>query len=205
MCGRYKMTAEERSYLKKFGFLDPEEYFDIHGYQKRPEVFPGEWITAINNKYEFEEIWWTIEDYDSKGKWQRAINARSETLTKVPMFAAAFANDRILIPATGVFEWQLQPDKSKIKYDLSFDEPIFAFAGIARNCKIKDQIKRCGVILTTQANDVFREIHNSKYRQPVVIREQDYEEWLDPKRPLSELWRMLKPLPAEETHFRIAD
>ncbi len=198
------MTASEREFLKKFSFLDPEEYFDIHGYQKKPEIFPGEAITAINKDRKLEAIRWTIEDLDSYGKWQRTINARAETIMKVPMFSEAFKTDRVLIPATGIFEWQIQADKSKKKYDLSFDEPVFAFAGVARDCTIKGEIKRCGVIVTTIANDVFREIHNSKFRQPVVIREEDYERWLDPATPQWELIKIMRPMSAEQTRFKLA-
>ena len=60
---------------------------------------------------------------------------------------------------------------------------------------------RCCVILTTRPNDVFAEIHNSRQRQAVVIRKYDYDKWLDPDTPWSELERMMAPLPAEETHF----
>jgi putative SOS response-associated peptidase YedK len=205
MCGRYKMTAEERAFLEKYGFLDAEEYFDIHGYSKRPEVFPGTNIMAINNAHHLENIWWTIRDRDAKGVMRSAINAKAENLMWAKMFKDAFLNDRVLIPATGLYEWQLQPDKSKIKFEIWFDEPIFSFAGIARNCEIKGEEKRCGVIITTVANAVFAEIHNTNQRQAVVIRENDYEKWLDPKTSQNELKGMLKPLPAEETHFKPAD
>lgn len=205
MCGRYKMTAGERAYLKKFGFLNPEEYFDIHGFSKKPEIFPGQQITAGNKDHRLEDIRWTIEDLDSYGRWQRAINARAETIMKVPMFREAFRQDRILIPATGIFEWQIQPDGTKKKYELSFDEPLFAFAGIARDCTVKGETCRSGVIITTVANPVFREIHNSKFRQPVIIREEDYEQWLDPKTPLNDLIKIMRPIAAEQTRFKLAD
>ncbi len=208
MCGRYKMTAEEREYRRKFGILlDDEEYFDIHGYKKRTEIFPGEWITAINNQRKQEDVWWTIEDCGFDGTPRKVINAKSETIHRVAMFQEAFFKDRILIPATGLFEWQAVPgEKKKKRYEIGFgNEPLFAFAGIARDCVIKDEKRRCGVIITTSPNETFKWIHNSKQRQAVVVREEDYEKWLDPQTSITELRRIMQPLPDSETHYQEAD
>lgn len=199
------MTASERDFLKKSGFLHPEEYFDIHGYKTREEVFPGEWIYAINNRQKLEEIWWTIRDKAADGRTVDNINARQETIAKVPMFKEAFFDDRILIPATSLFEWHTNPDKTKTKYEIWFDEPLFAFAGIARDCEIKGETRRCGAIITTSPNRIFAEIHNAKQRQAVVIREGDYEKWLDPATSFNDLRSMMIPLPESETHFKVAD
>ena len=75
------------------------------------------------------------------------------------------------------------------------------FAGIARECEIKGEMTKCAVIITTSPNEIFREIHNSKQRQAVVIRKEDQEKWLDPKTKPDELKDLLKPLPESETHF----
>ena len=134
-----------------------------------------------------------------------AINAKAETIQKVGMFREAFKSDRVLIPATALYEWQEQPDKSKKKFEIWFDEAVFAFAGVARDCEIKGETKRCAVIITTSPNDVFREIHNTKMRQAVVIRGEDHERWLDPKPPVDELKRMMQPLPSEMTPAKPAE
>ncbi|MFN2500539.1 MAG: SOS response-associated peptidase [Pyrinomonadaceae bacterium] len=201
MCGRYKMTATERELFDKFPYLEQDEYFDIHGYKKSPEIFPGTDILAVNKDYHAEEVWWTIEDNDARGVWCRAINAKAETIMKVGMFKNAFATDRILIPANGLFEWQTLSDKSKQKYEIWFDERVFAFGGIARNCLIKGETKRCGAIMTTSPNKVFARLHNNKQRQPVVIRACDHEKWLDPTTPYTELRRLMQPVSAAQTHF----
>ena len=38
------------------------------------------------------------------------INARAETVHKLPLFREAFAKRRCLIPATGFYEWQQRSD-----------------------------------------------------------------------------------------------
>ena len=199
MCGRYVLKALRDDVIKHFNLVDGLDYFDIHGYKMREEVFPGEWITAINNSNRPEDIWWTIEDRDNSGVPRRAINAKAETVTKVQMFADAFRNDRVLIPATGFYEW----DSGKCRHLFSFDEPLFAFAGIARPCEIKGETKRCGVVMTTAANEVVSPIH-AQGRMPVVIHKYDYRRWLSPDTPVDELRRMLLPLPSEETHVEKA-
>ena len=199
------MTADERALFEQFPYLHQDEYFDIHGYKKQPEIFPGTEILAVNNRHKAEDLWWTIEDRDYKGIWRKTINAKAENVLWADMFKDAFKNDRVLIPATGLFEWQELPDKSKRKYEIWFDEPVFAFGGIARDCTIKDGTKRCGVIITTKPNDVFARIHNTKQRQAVVIHKYDYEKWLDPETPVTELKRLMLPVSSEETHFKPVD
>jgi putative SOS response-associated peptidase YedK len=200
MCGRYVLKALKNDIIKHFNLIDGLDYFDIHGYKMREEVFPGEWITAVNNSRRPEDIWWTVEDKDNGGVWRRAINAKAETVTKVHMFADAFRTDRVLIPATGFFEW----DARKSRHLFTFDEPLFAFGGIARECEIKDETKRCAVIMTTDANDVVRPIH-TKGRMPVVIHKYDYAAWLDPNTTFKELQRMMRPLASDETHVEVVE
>jgi len=201
MCGRYKMTAEQQALFDLMPYLEQDEYFDIHGYKMQDEVCPGTYILAVNNHHRAEDVWWTIEDFDHQGIWRRTINAKSENVLSAAMFTDAFLHDRILVPATGIFEWQDLPDKTKKKYEIWFDEPVFAMAGLARDCQVKGETKRCGVIMTTRANDVFARIHNSKQRQAVVIHKYDHEKWLDPDTPVDELRHLMAPLGDEETHF----
>lgn len=200
MCGRYVLKALKPDIIKHFNLIDGLDYFDIHGYKLRDEIFPGEWITTVNNENKPEDIWWTIEDKDNAGVPRRAINAKAETVTKVNMFANAFRTDRVLIPATGFFEW----DARKQRHEFTFDEPLFAFGGIARDCDIRGETKRCGVIITTDANEIVRPIH-TKGRMPVVIHRYDYQRWLDPNTPFKELFRLMKPVPSEETHAQLAE
>lgn len=208
MCGRYKLVAEFDRFKRKFPLYSDiswDEFLKDGGYLMRPEVFPGTNILAINNQHKLENIWWTIsETYGPKTI--PTINAKAETIDEKRMFKSAFERDRVLIPATGLYEWQVQGDgKSKVKYEIWFDEEIFAFAGIARDCKIKDEVKRCGVIITTFPNDVFAEIHNVKQRQAVVIREKDYDTWLSPDTSVEQLKELMVPLPNNETHAQPTD
>jgi|GEM_PF-942276 len=202
MCGRYLLKALSAEIIQHFELVDGLEYFDEHGYRFDREVFPGEPILAINKYHIPEDLWWTIRDRTFDGKITNAINARSETVAKVAMFRDAFRHDRVLIPASAIYEWQHRAGGVKARYEISFDTPLFALAGIARDCEIKGETRRSTAILTTTPNGTFREIHNTKQRQAVVIREEDYERWLDPRTPLEELKPLMQPLPDEVTHAK---
>jgi putative SOS response-associated peptidase YedK len=116
------------------------------------------------------------------------------------MFADAFKRDRVLIPATGFYEW----NSAKCRHVFTFDEPLFAFGGIARDCLIKGETKRCGVIMTTEANSVVSPIHAAG-RMPVVIHKYDYAAWLDPSTSFPDLRRLMQPIASEETHVEQAE
>ena len=196
------LKALSAEIIQHFELVDGLEYFDEHGYRFDREVFPGEPILAINKYHVPEDLWWTIRDRTFDGKIKSAINARSETVAKVAMFRDAFRHDRVLIPASAIYEWQHRASGVKARYEISFDTPLFALAGIARDCGIKGETRRATAILTTTPNDIFREIHNTKQRQAVVIREKDYERWLDPTTPLEDLKPLMQPLPNELTHAK---
>lgn len=202
------MVAELEKFRRKnplFGSISWDEYFKDHQFKESNEIFPGTPILTVNNYHEPEYIHWTFEQKFGDKPAFRVINAMAETIHEKPMFKKAFATDRILIPATGLYEWQVQPDKSKVKYDIWFDEDVFAFAGIAKDCNIKDAKQRCGVIATTHPNETFKLIHNTKMRQAVVIRDKDYDAWLDPSTPLKHLQSLMEPLPDSDTHYKVAD
>ena len=199
MCGRYKQNAAHADVVKHFQLIDAG--FEI---KPRNEIFPGTDILAVDLEHRPEMIHWTIEDCDNRGVTRKVINAKSETVQLVKMFRDAFRESRVLIPATGFYEWKELADKQKEKYEFEFDEPLFAFAGIARPCEIKGEERTCGVILTTEANDVVRPIH-AKNRMPVILHKYDFEKWLDPRTPPEELERLMRPIPNGEITARSLD
>ncbi|WP_256377882.1 SOS response-associated peptidase [Synechococcus sp. PCC 7502] len=129
----------------------------------------------------------------------KLINARSETVSEKPSFRYAFKHRRCLIPTDGFYEWQ-RVEGSKTKKQPYFfglkDANIFAFAGLWERWESPegDIIETC-TILTTEANDVVRPIHD---RMPVILDPKDYEIWLDPNlTSIDRLTPLLKPYPPE--------
>jgi putative SOS response-associated peptidase YedK len=118
------------------------------------------------------------------------INARAETVDKLPMFREAFAKRRCLIPATGFYEWEKRENgKQPYRFTRKDLEP-FAFAGIWEFARIGDEDILSSAIIVGEANSLVSSIHN---RMPVMLMAEDYDRWLGPVTDAHELKEMLKP------------
>jgi putative SOS response-associated peptidase YedK len=129
----------------------------------------------------------------------KLINARSETASEKPSFNYAFKHWRCLIPTDGFYEWQ-RVEGSKTKKQPYFfslkTQNIFALAGLWERWESPegDIIETCA-ILTTEANDVLRPIHD---RMPVILNSENWDMWLDPSfSNKHELQEILKPFSAD--------
>lgn len=109
------------------------------------------------------------------------INARSETAATKNSFRAAMRHRRGLLPASGFYEWQRDPEtkQSQAWWVPTSSGAIAAFAALFETYISKDGSEIDTVaILTTEAEPPFSEIHN---RIPVTIQPTDFDRWLDVK------------------------
>ena len=111
------------------------------------------------------------------------LNAKIETLEEKPSFKNS-VNKRCLVIANGFYEWQWldAKGKNKIKYEVGIEnEELFAFAGIYSQWidTTTGLIKNAYSILTTEANPLMAEIHNTKKRMPIILKPEDEKKWLD--------------------------
>jgi len=123
------------------------------------------------------------------------INARAETVATKPFFRDAFKRKRCLVLADGFYEWK-RTGKGKVPYRIALktEEP-FAFAGIWSTMDdAQGDVHPTFAILTTEANTLVAQIHT---RMPVILREQDEADWLNPSLALDAAQALLVPLPAE--------
>src|SRR5690606_35299026 len=97
--------------------------------------------------------------------WQPTplLNAKIETLDSLKSFKD-YVDNRCLAIVDGFFEWRHE-GKNKIKYEIGFDNQLFALAGIF---KYENDIPYY-TIVTTEAQGVMREIHNTKLRMPFAM------------------------------------
>jgi putative SOS response-associated peptidase YedK len=97
--------------------------------------------------------------------------------------------------ADGFYEWR-RASKGKVSYRIALKskEP-FAFAGIwSRVHDSSGSLHNTFAIITTAANQLVQIIHD---RMPVILREKDEEDWLNPQLSLDEAKAMLSPYPVE--------
>jgi putative SOS response-associated peptidase YedK len=139
---------------------------------------------------------------DSKPKFA-PINARSETVDRLPMFREAFRYDRCLVPADGFYEWAQVTAKKKQPYHFRMkDGEPFAFAGIwAIWTDGKTGLRSC-CILTTEPNDLVRTVHD---RMPLILPRERYAKWLSRETSVAELLTLLKPYAADEMEMARAN
>jgi len=105
------------------------------------------------------------------------INARSETLLEKPAFKESFERRRCLIPADGFYEWKRTGGPKQPFHFGMKDDSIFAFAGIWDRWRTSQgQLIESCAILTTTPNELLSDVHN---RMPVVLRAEDYQQWLE--------------------------
>ena len=111
---------------------------------------------------------------------KNTLNARIETLDQLPSFRPYLEN-RCLIPAAYFFDWRHE-GKNKIPYQIfSQENELFSFAGLYNDWQHPDskEIMRTYTIITTEANDTMKYVHNTKNRMPVILHEKDENAWLN--------------------------
>lgn len=123
---------------------------------------------------------WAKSDFDRT----YTLNAKIETLSEKPSFKNSI-NNRCVVLVNGFYEWKwLDPKgKQKQKHLIQvLNEEPFALGGIYSDWTNRDtgEIVRTYTIVTTEAQDIMREIHNSKLRMPVaLIDDKEILNWLN--------------------------
>lgn len=109
------------------------------------------------------------------------LNARIETLHEKPSFKNVIHN-RCLIIADGFYEWQWlnKSGSKKQKYEITLaNEELFAFAGLYSEwVDTEGTVLHSYTMVTTQANELMAEIHNTKKRMPILLKKKDEKKWL---------------------------
>lgn len=96
------------------------------------------------------------------------INARAESVREKKLFARGIRYHRAVIPAKRFYEWNGNREKNSF---CRMDGRILYFAGFF---DVLDNEERF-VILTTEANDTMRKIHD---RMPLLLEEDQLEDWV---------------------------
>lgn len=177
MCGRYYIDEESnQELLKIIRNLDQR----LQGVPTQPgkkerriktgEIFPSDTVPIIcqgkeSARYDAATWGYTVADKSSL-----IINARSESAHEKPLFSHSYKSNRVVIPASGFFEWTHDTNKQKY-YFTSPEDPILYMAGISRTHDNNQNF----VILTTQANESMEDIHN---RMPVLLYKEEIPDYL---------------------------
>jgi putative SOS response-associated peptidase YedK len=108
----------------------------------------------------------------------RRINARAETVARLPAFRAALARRRCLVPADGWYEWARRDDGGRQPmYLTSRDGSGLAFAGLYEIWGGPDERIISTAIITTAAVGELAAVHD---RMPLLLPRAAWTRWLDP-------------------------
>ena len=201
MCGRVVQASGPD--LLGLSIVNSFEGRDRRGGNLPPRynAAPSEELWAIRQhpstgERTLDRLRWGLIPYWCAAKPKPApINAKAETVAKVPMFRDAYRKRRCILPIDAFFEWKaVLGTKVKQPYAIAMkDRSPFGLAGLWENWKdpATGEWVRTFAVLTTPANDLVRDIHD---RMPVILRPEDYERWLGPDPDPNDL---LRPFPAE--------
>lgn len=143
--------------------------------------------------------WYTKSIDDAMKIRNQTLNCVSEEMYDKPSFRDAVnEGKRCLIPFTGFFEWKwLDPaGKEKTPYYIYLkSQKIFSVAGLYSSWHEKqtDTYYHTFSVLTTRANKLMSEIHNSKKRMPVIIHRDAEKEWLSANLSKSRVMELCQP------------
>jgi putative SOS response-associated peptidase YedK len=145
-------------------------------------------IEIVSAHWEFIPVWIkSMEEVKSARKqgipW---LNARSETFLDSKMFGSAAKKRRCLILATHFFEWRhFKPEgeKKPIAYPYTIGvnySEYFYLAGIWQPWTDRETGETIDTfaIVTTQANELMSQVHNTKNRMPTILPENFAYEWI---------------------------
>ena len=176
MCGRYSLIADIQELARQFEF-------DGTGFEHSPRynVAPTQPVLTVTNREERQGEfmrWGLIPSWAKDASiGSRMINARGETAAQKPSFRNALQRRRCLVLADGFYEWQkVGKGKRPMRIVLKSREP-FAFAGLWESWRNPEgETVRSCTIITTEANDLLRPIHE---RMPVILPRELEGFWLD--------------------------
>jgi len=140
---------------------------------------------------------WIKTKDESEEIRKKTFNAKAESIDSKPSFSASFKARRCLIPVKGFYEWQ-HIGKEKIPWYIYVEGcEIFSIAGLYSRWTDNNtnEVFSTFSIVTTDANPMMAEIHNSKKRMPAILGTDKEKKWLDLSLAPGEVLNLLQPFP----------
>jgi putative SOS response-associated peptidase YedK len=175
---------------------EPSYYYHAFGLPELPAICTGNPGSVRLLKWGLIPSWVRTET-DADEIRLKTFNARAENIENKPSFSASFKTKRCIIPVRGFFEWQ-HTIKGKIPwYICGSDDEIISLAGLFSEWvnSTTGEVLSTFTVITTDANNMMAEIHNSKKRMPAILSRVDEKRWIDLSLPSSEALGLLKPSP----------
>ena len=123
------------------------------------------------------------------------LNARSDTIHVKPSFRNSIKDKRCILPLDGFYEWQHVGKTKQPYYIFPSDGTVFYLGCIYNKWASNKtgEIRDTFSIITTDANPLMEEIHNTKKRMPLILSENDINIWIDPDTNIKIIDDLMKP------------
>jgi putative SOS response-associated peptidase YedK len=173
--------SELGDYLPRFNIAPTQPYFLLKTKYENREAVPATW-GLVNS--------WAKD----ASRAAMCINAKAETVDKLPSFRNAFEKRRCVVTADGFYEWRGSTAMREPLWIHPADEGLLLFAGLYEAWQLQPgEWQTTFTILTTTANRLLEPIHN---RMPVILDEAGAADWMNWREPTPlSLKRLLVPAP----------
>jgi putative SOS response-associated peptidase YedK len=201
MCFSVNVNLVKEEIEERFGVdfpgkyrYEPSYYYHAFGLPEIPAVCSGNPDSVSMLKWGLIPEWVrNVEDAEEIRF--KTFNARSESISTKPSFSSSFKFKRCMVPVRGFFEWQ-HAGKNKIPwYIYMADNEIITLAGLYSEWTHTGtgEILSTFSIITTEANELMAEVHNSEKRMPAILDRNFEKQWLDLSLSPSDALDLLKP------------
>jgi len=200
VCGRFNILTDADTLMRTFNILPGN--FKLEPFEPRYNISPSTRKVAISSKQDGAITHIPIVRLGADGRrhltaaiwplipvWANAevpkyatANARAETMVERPSFRNAWQQaQRCLVPATGFYEWQNVAGLGHKQpwHIWHTDQALMAFAGLWEKGRTADGtlFESCAIV-TTKANQLMTQIHNTNQRMPVIVDADNRDQWL---------------------------
>ena len=166
MCGRYTLRSKPRSVADHF------ELDELPDLEPRYNIAPTQDVVVVALDRDGRRALGTMRWGFPRKRGGPQINLRDDTAVEAPRFRTLLSRRRCLVVADGWYEWQAQPDGSRLPHYIRLPGGgPFGFAGVWNHTP--DGLA-C-TIMTCPPSKAIAAIHD---RMPVIARP-PYDQWLD--------------------------
>ncbi len=203
MCFTVNVNLVKEELENRYGatLIDPEKYrpsyyYHAFGLPSLPAVCSGDPSIIQLLKWGLIPSWTKNIDEANIIRY-KTFNARSESIATKPSFSSSFRLKRCIIPVKGFYEWQHAGNEKIPWYIYNSTDEILSIAGLYENWVENNtgEVFSTFSIVTTEANEMMVEIHNSGKRMPVILNKSSEKKWIDISVTSADALSLLTPLP----------
>jgi len=208
MC--YHINQSSLDFDEDFKVTIPEHYVKESGdrYHLNGFAHPIIWVIASDKPGELQQMEWGLIPFWVKSAQQasdsatKTLNAKSETIFELPSFRAAILKRRCIIPVSGFYEWRHFKKKTYPYFIYPEDHKVYLMAGIWEEWTDKEtgEIRKTCSIITTAANSMMEQIHNTKKRMPLILDRSNAHKWVSSGLVKEEIENLMRPIEASKMY-----